>query len=158
MAIGQLSLIEESGPANPPTEVRLGHHSAQIPLQKKRRDACNRLMGILDQLEGKDVYIGSYDIGGRHFWVDTLKLGRMRLEYFPLRLKSDINYIPDAIVLWGNRSGQVRIFTDYLVDVWEHEYFGYWEYTLSFQNGFWANPLDPWKSHNAHLEITRFKD
>ena len=31
-------------------------------------------MEILEELEGKDIYIGCYEAGGRHFWLDNLKL------------------------------------------------------------------------------------
>ena len=101
----------------PMTTVRLGRKTAQIPLRKKRREAVTRLMEILEELEGKDIHIGSYDAGGRHFWLDNLKLQRLQLEWHPLRLKSDQNYIPGVIVLWGSKSAAVRIFTDYLVAV-----------------------------------------
>jgi len=40
------------------TEVRLGHRSAQVPLRRQRRGALARLMKILAELEGKDIYIG----------------------------------------------------------------------------------------------------
>jgi len=61
-------------------------------------------------------------------------------------------------VLWGSRSAQVRIFTDYLVAVREQEYQGYWHYLLDFRNGFYESRLDEFKSHYACLHITRFKD
>jgi hypothetical protein len=63
-----------------------------------------------------------------------------------------------VIVLWGNRSACVRIFTDYLVAVREQEYQGYWNYLLDFRNGFWQSPIDNFRSHYACLHITRFKD
>jgi len=142
----------------PMTEVRLGHRSAKIPLRKKRREALTRLMGILAELEGNDVWIGSYEAGGRHFWLDNLKLPRLQLDFHPIQFRDDLNYIPSVIVLWGSRSSQVRIFTDYLVAVREQEYQGYWLYLLDFRNGFWEHPIDNFKSHYACLTITRFKD
>ncbi len=142
----------------PMTEVRLGHRSAKIPLRKKRREACIRLMGILAELEGKDVWIGSYEAGGRHFWLDNLKLPRLQLEYHPFKFKDDSDYIPNVIVLWGSRNAQVRIFTDYLVAVREQEYQGYWLYLLDFRNGLWEHPIDTYYCHYACLTITRFKD
>ncbi|GAI61182.1 unnamed protein product, partial [marine sediment metagenome] len=117
----------------PMTEVRLGHRSVRIPLRKKRRESLTKLMGILAQLEGKDIYIGSYDTGGRHYWVNNLLLRRLQLEYHPFRFKDAIDYIPSVIVLWGSRGGQVRIFTDYLVAVREQEYMGYWHWLLDFR-------------------------
>jgi len=157
---GQLDLFEGVSVAEPEptTEVRLGHRSAQIPLRKKRREACNRLMGILEELEGKDIHIGCYEAGGRHFWINNLKLPRLKLEWHPIRLRSDLNYIPSVIVLWGSRSASVRIFTNYLVAIREQEYMGYWLYLLDFRNGFWEHPIDQYYSHYACLTITRFKD
>jgi hypothetical protein len=142
----------------PTTPVRVGSRVAKIPLRKRRREALTRLMAILAELEGKDVWIGSYDAGGRHFWLDNLKLPRLQLEWHPLRLKSDFNYIPNVIVLWGSRPAQVRIFTDYLVAVREQEYQGYWLYLLDLRNGTWEYPIDNFKSHYACLTVTRFKD
>jgi len=160
---GQTDLFEEAGveleEPEPMTEVRLGHRSARIPLRKKRREAIKRLMEILEELEGKDIHIGSYDSGGRHFWLDTLKLPRLQLEWHPSRSRyHDPNYIPGVIVLWGSRSASVRIFTNYLVDIREQDYQGYWLYLLDFRNGFWESPIDNYRSHYACLHITRFKD
>jgi len=142
----------------PMTEVRVGSRVVQIPLRRKRREALTRLMEILKELEGKDIYIGSYDAGGRHFWMDNLLLRRLQLEYFPFRFNDAIDYIPSVVILWGNRSGQVRMFTDYLVAVREQEYQGYWHWLLDFRNGFWEHPIDSYRAHYACLMITRFKD
>jgi len=142
----------------PMTEVKLGHRSARIPLKKQRREALARLMEILAELEGKDIYIGSYDAGGRHYWLDGLLLRRLQLEWHPMRLKNDQTYIPSVIVLWGSKSACVRIFTEYLVAVREQDYQGYWHYLLDFRNGFWEHPIDNYRSHYACLQITRFKD
>ena len=78
----QLGLFEgvKIAEPEPSTTVRLGRKTVQIPLRKKRREATKHLMEILEELEGKDVYIGSYDVGGRHFWLDNLKLPRLQLE------------------------------------------------------------------------------
>jgi len=156
----QLDLFSEVKVAEPElmTEIRLGSHSARIPLRKKRREACERLVEILTELEGKDIWIGSYEAGGRHFWVNNLRLPRLQLDYHPFRFKDDFNWIPGVIVLWGSRAAQVRIFTNYLVAVREQEYQGYWHYLLDFRNGFYDSKLDEWKSHYACLTITRFKD
>jgi hypothetical protein len=140
------------------TTVKVGNRVAQIPLRRKRREAIKRLMEILADLEGKDIYIGSYDAGGRHFWLDNLKLTRLKLEYYPFHLREDTSFIPTVVVLWGSRAAQVRIFTDYLVAVREQEYQGYWHWLLDFRNGFWGSPIDSFKSHYACLHITRFKD
>jgi hypothetical protein len=114
---GQLDLFKEVKLEEPEplTTVKVGNGAAQIPLRRKRREAISRLMKILADLEGKDIYIGSYDAGGRHFWLDNLKLPRLKLDFHPTRFRDDHNYIPSMIVLWGNRAAQVRIFTDHLV-------------------------------------------
>ena len=143
----------------PRTEVRLGKRSVQYPLHRKRREACARLGELLEELEGKDIYIGSYEAGGQHFWIGNLKLCRLQVEGYPHTCKRDApRYIPSVIILRGSRSGYVRVFTDYLVAVREQEYQGYWLYLLDFRNGFWESRLDKWKSHYACLTITRFKD
>jgi hypothetical protein len=143
---------------DPMTEVRLGRRSAQVPLRRQRRTAITKLLEILDELEGKDIYVSSYEAGGRHFWMDNLKLQRLQVTYHPIRLKSETDWVPSVIVLWGTRGGHVRIFTDYLVAVREQEYQGYWHYLLDFRNGFWESPIDNYRSHYACLTITRFKD
>jgi len=157
----QLGLFEEAkvevGEPEPMTPVRVGSRVAQIPLHKRRREACNRLMEILAELEGKDVHIGSYDAGGKHFWLDNLKLPRLKLDWYPPGRHTK-DYIPSVVVLWGSRSAQVRIFTDYLVAVREQEYQGYWLYLLDFRNGLWEHPIDNYRSHYACLTITKFKD
>ena len=157
----QLDLFGEAkvevGQPEPMTEVKLGRRSARIPLRKQRREALNKLMEILAELEGKDIYIGSYNAGGRHFWLDNLLLRRLQLDFYPPgKLTND--YIPSVVVLWGSKSAQVRIFTDYLVNVREQEYQGYWHWLLDFRNGFWESPIDNYRSHYACLAITRFKD
>ena len=157
---GQLDLFAgvKLAEPEPTTTVRLGRKTAQIPLRKQRREAIKRLMEVLEGLEGKDIYIGSYDAGGRHFWLDNLKLPRLQLEWHPTRYRSDKAYVPSVIVLWGSRSACVRIFTDYLVAVREQEYQGYYHYLLDFRNGFWQSPIDNFRSHYDCLHITRFKD
>lgn len=103
---GQIDLFGGAKLAEPEpmTTVRVGKRVAQIPLRRKRSEAVKRLMEILAELEGKDIYIGSYDAGGRHFWIDNLKLSKLKLDYHPYRFKEDASYIPNVIVLWGSRS------------------------------------------------------
>jgi len=157
--VGQLDLFEkvELGKPEPVVEVRLGKRSVQYPLHKKRREALTKLMDILADLEGKDIYIGSYEIGGRHFRADNLLLRRLQLDWYPPG-RGTVDYIPSVIVLWGSRAGQVRIFTDYLVAVREQGYQGYTHWLLDFRNGFYDSKLDEFRSHYACLTITRFKD
>ncbi len=158
----QLSMLEDragrTSPDDVKTEVRLGKHAAMIPRQKKRRIALKRLYEILQELEGKTIYIGSYEAGGRHFWINDLKLERLGLEFHPADYKPDPEYIPGVVVLWGRRGGCVRIFTDYLDHLREQEYQGYRHYLLDFRNGFYEAPLDGYRSHYACLQITVFKD
>ena len=142
----------------PMTTVRLGKREARVPLRKQRGEAIAHLMAILADLEGKDIYVGSYEAGGRHYWLNNLKIQRLRLDYHPAPYQVREKYIPSVIVLWGNRDAQVRIFTDYLLAVREQEYQGYWHYLLDFRNGFWGSPIDNYRSHYACLTITRFKD
>ena len=158
----QLDLFHEAkvsvAEPEPMTPFRVGSRVVQIPLRKKRREASTRLMEVLAELEGKDIYIGSYDAGGRHYWVDNLLLRRLQLQYYPFRFKNAMDYIPSVVVLWGSRSGQIRIFTDYLVAVREQEYQGYTDWLLDFRNGLWEHPINTYYSHYACLTITRFKD
>ena len=161
-----LSLFEQAGvevaEPEPTTEVRLGHHSVQTPLRRKRREALEKLIEVLEKLEGKDVYIGTYGGAQSHFWINCLKLGRLRLGYSPYKYptapwKGD--YTPSVVVLWGNREGSVRIFTDQLVDVREQECFGYTMWLVDFWNGFGEYPINPYRPEGSvSLEIVRFKD
>ena len=57
----------------PTTTVRLGRRTVQIPLRKRRREAIKRLMEILEELEGKDIHIGSYDaLAGIKDYFDSI--------------------------------------------------------------------------------------
>ena len=73
---GQLGLFEgvKLDEPEPTTTLRVGRRTVQIPLRRKRREAIKRLTEILEELEGKDIHIGSYDAGGRHFWSGTWAL------------------------------------------------------------------------------------
>ena len=157
----QLGLFEEAKveieKPEPRTTVRLGKREALVPIRKQRREAIAQLRDILADLEGKDIYIGTYDAGGRHFWLDNLKILRLQVENFPSSTKTS-DYIPTVIVLRGRRDACIRIFTDYLVAVRVQEYQGYWHYLLDFRNGFWQSPIDNFRSHYACLHITKFKD
>jgi len=126
---GQLDLFNESNievkEPEPVTTVRLGSRAARIPLRQQRREAVRRLMEILTELEDRDIYVGSYSAGGGHFWLENLKLQRLKVEHISLG-----GILPSVIVLWGCRGSHVRIFTDYLVIVREQEYQGYIHYLL----------------------------
>ncbi len=145
-------------PEPKPVTVRLGKRAIQYPLHRLRRAAIKRLVEILGELEGKDIHISSCDTGGKHYWLNTLRLPRLKLEFHPHMVTGPNDFLPGVIVLWGSRDACVRIFTDYLVAVREQEYQGYWLYLLDFRNGFYESPIDNWKSHYACLHITKFKD
>ena len=153
----QLSLFEQEEvkqcEPEPKTTVRLGKKAVQIPLAKKRREAIAKLMPILKELEGKDIYIDSYDAGGRHYWLHALKLSRLKVDLY-----RGSDSVPSVIVLWGSRNSSIRIFTDYLDNVREQEYMGYTQWLLDFHNGFWQSPIDNYRSHYACLTLIRFKD
>ena len=157
----QLSLFEEAKveieKPEPRTTVRLGKREALVPIRKQRREAIAQLKDILADLEGKDIYVGAYNAGGQHFWLDNLKIQKLQVENFPSGSKPG-EYLPSVIVLRGRRNACVRIFTDYLVAVRTQEYQGYWHYLLDFRNGFWQSPIDNFRSHYACLHITKFKD
>jgi len=157
----QLGLFEEAKveieKPEPRTTVRLGKREALVPIRKQRREAIAQLKDILADLEGKDVYVGAYNAGGQHFWLDNLKIQKLQVENFPSGSKAG-EYLPSVIVLGGRRNACVRIFTDYLVAVRTQEYQGYWHYLLDFRNGFWQSPVDNFRSHYACFHITKFKD
>jgi len=137
------------------TEVRLGSRKARVNLAKQRRETLEKLMELLAQLEGKDVYIGADGGNWSHYSVDKLKLGRMRIQVFQCFDEK----VPGVIALWGNRSGVVRIFTDQVVSLRCQEYLGYTLWLLDFWNGFGEYPIDRYRKPGCQsLCITRFKD
>jgi hypothetical protein len=143
----------------PMTTVRVGSKVAQIQLRKRRREAIERLVEVLNQLEGKDVYIGTYGGSHSHFWLDKIKLGRLKLEFHPYTITGPGDYTPSVIVLWGNRGGSVRIFTDQLVNIREQVYQGYTLWLVDFWNGFGEYPINPYRPQGyVSLDIVRFKD
>lgn len=154
---GQLDLFQgvELAEPEPKTTVRLGREAAKIPLRKKQRAAAKRLIEILKELEGKDIFIGSYSAGGGHFWLDNLKLSKFKVEAF--RTERDETCPPSVIVLWGDKGASIRIFADCLLAVREQEYSGYNHYLLDFWNGFGQSPINSYRSHYACLAITKFK-
>jgi len=159
----QLGLFEkeEVKPIEPRTTVRLGHRDAQIPLRRKRREALKKLIEVLDQLERKDVYIGTYGGAHSHFWLNNLKLARLQVEK-PYWWDGDSEpryYGAPVIVLWGRKGASVRIFTDQLVNVRQQEYQGYTLWLVDFWNGFGEYLIDPYRPAGyVSLGIVRFKD
>ncbi|MBA7673194.1 hypothetical protein ES703_81382 [subsurface metagenome] len=162
----QMSLLEEAGvevrEPEPMTEVKLGHRSTAVAMRKKRRQALDQLVETLDQLEGKDVYIGWCGGARSNFWLNNLKLGRLKVEKPWWWFDKDHppkHYGAPVIVLWGSRGASVRIFTDLLEKIREQEYQGYTLWLVDFWNGFGEYPIDPFKPQGCEsLEIVRFKD
>ena len=154
----QLSIFEEAGvevtQPEPKTAVRLGTRERHVNLAKKRREALKEFIGVLAELEGKDVYIGAYGGHGSHYWIDDLKLGRMTVE----SVFGD-KEVPGVIVLRGSRGSSVRIFTDRAYALRRQEYFGYILWLLDFWNGFGEYPIDPYHPPGCDsLHIKRFND
>jgi hypothetical protein len=154
----QLSIFEEAGvevtQPEPKTAVRLGTRERHINLARKRREALKEFMGVLAELEGKDVYIGAYGGHGAHYWVDDLKLGRMTVE----SVFGD-KEVPGVIVLRGSRESSVRVFTDRAYALRRQEYFGYTLWLLDFWNGFGEYPIDPYHPPGCDsLQIKRFNN
>ncbi|MEN8614775.1 hypothetical protein ABFB09_05790 [Dehalogenimonas sp. THU2] len=155
---GQLDLFQgvKLKEPEPKTTVRLGQRAAQVPLRRKQPIAAIRLMEILSELEGKDIFVGSHSAGGGHFWFINLKLARLRVESF--RMEREESIPPSVIVLWGAKDACIRIFADCLLGVREQEYQDYNRYLLDFWNGFGESPIHNYRSHYACLAITKFKD
>ena len=154
----QLSIFEEAGvevtKPEPSTAVRLGTRERHVNLARKRQETLKEFMGVLAELEGKDVYIGAYGGHGSHYWVDDLKLGRMTVE----SVFGD-KEAPAVIVLRGSRGSSVRIFTDRVYALRRQEYFGYTLWLLDFWNGFGEYPIDPYRPIGCQsLHIKRFND
>ena len=97
---GQLCLFEKEAVKRPEpsVEVRVGRRTAQVSLHRRRRETLGRLMAILDSLEGKDIHIGYCGGSSSHFWLQNLKLARLKAEYYPSR-HDDPSYVPGVIVL-----------------------------------------------------------
>jgi hypothetical protein len=51
---------------------------------------------VIEELEDKDIYVSSYDAGGRHFTIDNLKLPRLQMEWHPHRLNNDAELCPQG--------------------------------------------------------------
>ena len=139
----------------PKTAVRLGSRERRVNLAKKKREALKEFMELLGDLEGKDIYVGAYGGHGSHYWVDNLKLGRLRVE-LPMFVDKEV---PSVIILRGNRDGVVRIFTERVFALRRQEYFGYTLWLLDFWNGFGEYPIDPYRRPGCDsIHIRRFKD
>jgi len=131
--VDQLSLLEKEEEQNyrieEKTTVRLGRHSAQVSLKKRRREATQRLKEVLAQLEGKDILVSQYCA---FWWYNALRLSRLHTEWGIFGAT-----LPNVIVLWGTRSQSIRIFLDHLYNLRE-QYYGSGKpyYLLDFWNGY----------------------
>ena len=137
---------EESYQVEPTTTVKLGRRSALVPLKKRRREAMQQLREVLDQLEGKDVLVGSYFGAHNHFWIDSLLLRRLKVQWG----LSHVGEPPSVLILWGTRNGRkqqhIRIFLDQLHDVRTQNYSDGKPYHLiDFWNGFGEYPIDQYR-------------
>jgi len=155
----QLDLFRQAGVGviepEPKTAVRLGSRERRVSLAQKRREALKEFIEVLSDLEGKDIFIGYYGGPGSHYWVDNLKLGRMRVEQPVFGNKE----VPGVIVLRGNRAGVVRIFTEHVYGLRCQEYFGYTEWLLDFWNGFGEHPIDPYlRPGGDSIHMKQFHD
>jgi hypothetical protein len=153
----QLDLFEKASvevkEVEPATKVRAGTRIVQMPLRRRRREAVQKLMEVLDQLEGKDIYIGSCGGAHSHFWLNKLKLERLKVEKF-----IESKDLPSVIILWGSKGASVRIFTDRLFSVREQDYGGYTLWLVDFWNGPGEHPIDPYRPKGyVSLDIVRFK-
>jgi hypothetical protein len=146
------------------TTVRLGSHSAQVSLQKKRREAWEKLKEVLNQFEGKDVLVSSYWGAGSHFWTDNLLLRRLKVEQLGDwdQLEGDP---PSVLVLWSGARARgmqqsVRIFLGQLSNVRTNDYGDYVDYLIDFWNGWGEYPIDPYRpkgSVSLELSLGRTK-
>jgi hypothetical protein len=146
------------------TTVRLGSRSAEVSLQKKRRQASEKLDAVLAQLEGKDVLVSYYGGAGSHFWTDNLLLRRLRVERLGTWNRGK-DEPPGVIVLWGGAKARgmqqsVRIFLDRLFNVRTNDYGDYVDYLIDFWNGWGEYPIDPYRpkgSVSLELSLGRAK-
>ena len=132
----------------PRTKIRVGSRIAEVNLGEKRREALAKFFALLEELEGKDIWLGTCGGSGSHFWTRNLKLERLQVQ------KTD-----GVIVLWGRKEASVRIFTERVISLREQQYSGYTLWLLDFWNGFGEYPIDRYRPIGyVSLEIVRFKD
>jgi len=135
-------------------EVKLGNRAVQYPIERKRRETWEKLKPVLLSLEGKDIFISSYDSGGRHYWSDNLKLAKLGLD-FPLGRNDPV---PFVFVLRGRRGACVRVLTEFMYELRIQEYSGYTSYLVDFRNGFGESPIDRYKDNYNCLHFNVFND
>ena len=155
---GQMALFEEAKveveKPEPPTMVRIGKREARVPLYKKRREALEKLKALLAELEGKDIYVGFCNGARGHFWINNLKLARLKVDGL-----TGGDKLPSVVVLWGRNDACVRIFTERVVSLRQQDYQGYTLWLLDFWNGWGEHPIDPYRPLGyTSLDIVRFKD
>jgi hypothetical protein len=155
MAIsGQLDLFEETGVdlSERPTvrtTVRLGQHAAKPNLAKKRLEALKAFMELLEELEGKNIYVGFCGGSRSHFWFDKIRLGKLHAEWFGEKEH------PGVIVLRGSHGASVRIFCAQVYSLRRQDYGKYTLWLLDFWNGFGEYPINQYHpSGYTSLDIT----
>ena len=161
--MNQLGLFEEVAEqeyrVEKKTTVRLGTHSAEVSLQKKRRQAWEKLEAVLAQLEGKDVLVSSYCGSGSHFWADNLLLRRLRVQRLGTWNRGK-DEPPGVIVLWSGARARgmqqcVRIFLDQLFNVRTNDYGDYVDYLIDFWNGWGEYPINQYRPKGSvSLELS----
>jgi len=161
--MNQLGLFEEVAEqeyrVEKKTTVRLGTHSAEVSLQKKRRQAWEKLEAVLAQLEGKDVLVSSYCVSGSHFWADNLLLRRLRVQRLGTWNRGK-DEPPGVIVLWSGARARgmqqcVRIFLDQLSNVRTNDYGDYVDYLIDFWNGWGEYPINQYRPKGSvSLELS----
>ena len=143
------------------TTVRIGRHSAAVPLRRRRSEATDKLKEVLTQLEGKDILVSSYWGPHNHFWAEGLLLRRLKVEWgLPWLSKG----LPNVLVLWGamiakRHQQYIRIFLEQLHAVREQYYQnGKPYYLIDFWNGWGEYPIDKYKPKgyvSLHIEAAR---
>lgn len=153
----QLSLFEKEEEQNyqieEQTTVRLGRHSAQVSLKKRRRKAWEKLKEVLEQLEGKDILVSSCWGSHNHFWADDLLLRRLKVEQ-GLNWGQRKDDPPSVLVLWSGARAKgmnqcVRVFLDQLSNVRTNDYGSYVHYLIDFWNGWGESPLDQYRPRGS---------
>jgi hypothetical protein len=146
--IGLFDKEEVSYEVEHKTTVRIGRHSAPVPLRRRRREATDKLKQLLGLLERKDILVSSYWGPHNHFCAEGLLLRCLQVEWGLAWLSKGL---PNVLVLWGSetaRGGQqsVRIFLEQLHAVREQYYQnGKPYYLIDFWNGWGEYPIDKYR-------------
>jgi len=122
----------------PKTTVKLGKRSARVDLKKKRKEATEKLKGVLAKLEGKDITVSQYC---DYWWYSGLRLNKLKVDW-SLSSKE----LPSIVVLYGKGGASIRIFLERFYQLREQYYSESKPYyLLDFWNGFRESPIDTYK-------------